>query len=267
MQLRRIFELYIFGNIHVAIAVWALTKLTLFQISISDSYTPAFVFFSTLLSYNFIRLYRFKTTENWFGKWLEINKMLLIIFSIMGFIGATYTLFQIQLKALLMLLPFGFLTMFYSVPLFNKSLRTVPFIKIFMIAISWAGTTVLFPVLNNDIALTAAVLHLFIQRFLFTLIITIPFDIRDLSYDNTALQTIPQILGVQNSKYIGMFMILWFLYFSQNSSYQINLILAVLLFLSLLFASKNQQKYYAAFFIESIPIIWYLLSINCPCIH
>lgn len=256
---KHFFELYLFGNIHVALATWALIKLTLLPYNITNDYTALFVFFTTIVSYNFIRLYRFKIKTNWFSLWLEKNKTSLIIISIFATIGSVYTLFFISLKALMLLAPFGFFTIFYSFPFFKKPLRTVPFAKIFLIALSWAGTTVLFPLSNHDIPITENVFLIFLQRFLFIICITLPFDIRDLDYDSKNLQTIPQIIGIRNTKILAslliFIMVLLNHYTNQKGIYTI----ALIVFLAVLFSKKEQYKYYAAFGVESIPIVWYLL--------
>ncbi len=51
------------------------------------------------------------------------------------------------------------------------------------------------------------------QRFLFITAITIPFDIRDLSHDETEKRTFPQMMGIKGAKatsvvFIGLFMLL-----------------------------------------------------------
>ena len=265
---KRFFELYIFGNIQVAFAAWALTKLTLFQLNINENYTAIFVASSTLVSYNFIRLYRFQTIDSWFSLWITKNKKSLITLLIIGLFGMFFTLFYISLKAFLILIPFSFLTIFYSLPLRSIPIRKIPFIKIFAIAISWAGATVLFPLASVNINLwTNEIVTLFFQRFLFTIIITIPFDIRDISYDKKSLQTLPQVIGIRNSKLLGMALIIGFSYLSIYTHTSINSIMVLLLFFGLVFANNKQHKYYSAFFIESIPIIWYFLILNCHCIH
>jgi hypothetical protein len=179
-----------------------------------------------------------------------------------------FTLFYIPLKAVAILIPFSFLTIFYSLPIRTISIRKIPFIKIFAIAISWAGATVLFPLASVNTELwTNETFTLFLQRFLFTIIITIPFDIRDITYDKMSLQTLPQVIGIRNSKLLGLLFLFVFLYLSTHSHHTIDVIMAFLLFFGLVFANNKQHKYYSAFFIESIPIIWYFLILNCHCIH
>ena len=168
------------------------------------------------------------------------------------------------------LIPFGLFTIFYVVPFShftnsNKSLRTLGGIKIFLIAFSWAGVTVLFPLVDYNMPVTADALVLFLQRFLFVLVITIPFDIRDLNYDIDSLKTLPQVLGVEKVKKLGLFLLMLFLGLNflkstvDHTQFRIELIVAVISLFFLTKSEVNQSNYYSAFFVECIPIIWWLL--------
>ena len=68
--LKRIFDFYIYSNIHVALAGFCITKITLIKFGNVESYTPYFVALSILVSYNFIRYYEIKTSHlTWFKSW------------------------------------------------------------------------------------------------------------------------------------------------------------------------------------------------------
>ncbi len=103
------------------------------------------------------------------------------------------------------LLPFSFVSLFYSVSLFskNKSLRDIPFLKIFLIAITWTVTSVVLPFLELGLTINLEMILLFIFNFLFTIALTIPFDIRDLAHDHKNTKTIPLYFGVKTSKNIA----------------------------------------------------------------
>ncbi len=124
----------------------------------------------------------------------------------------------------------------------------------------------LFPLINYSIEVESNEIITFIQRFLFIVSITIPFDIRDLNFDNKNLKTLPQVIGIQKSKVVGLFFLMLFLglEFLKNSTeanYRINFIIALISLFFLLKATQDQNKYYSAFFVESIPMIWLLLLV------
>jgi hypothetical protein len=263
-SLRKVFDVYIFSNTHVAFATFALTKITLLQIGISENSTAWFVFFSTLFSYNIIRFLRFNETVGWFQKWFNAYKKLLNIITIFSFLAVLYFGFQIRFKALLILFPFAVFTIFYVFPIQKYALRNIAGLKLFLIAISWSGITVLFPLVQNYMTLQSVDFIVFIQRFLFIVAITIPFDIRDVNYDSDGLKTLPQRFGIYKSKLIAVMCLMIILIFegsliSVESERIIPLIITVLLSTVLLMkATKHQNKYYSAFFVEALPIIWYL---------
>ncbi len=269
---KRIFNFYIFSNIHVALAAFCLVKITLLTYEIKDNLAPFFVFFSTIASYNFIRLYRVDTIQDWFFEFVKTYKKSIVGLTLASVLLVVYLAFSLHLKALIALIPFGFFTLFYVVPFPLRkrnpiTLRSFAFVKLFLIAISWAGVTVLIPLLNYNIAIQQHETFTFIQRFLFVLVITLPFDIRDVNYDNDALKTLPQVFGVQQAKRIGLFFLMLFLGIAlfENSvasnQFRIDLIIALLSLFFLLRANQNQHLYYSAFFVESLPIVWLIIHV------
>ena len=260
----KIFDFYVFSNLHVALSAFLLVKITLLNIGISTNTTSWLVFFSTLLSYNIIRFLRLSSIDNWYNKWIENNKNLLYMLSVISFIAIIYLVFQFRLKALFVLFPFAIATIFYVFPLEKYSLRNIAGLKLFLIAFSWAGITVLFPLTQNYINPRIVDYITFLQRFLFIVVITIPFDIRDLEYDNDKLKTLPQQFKIKKTKNFAYLLLISFFILElfkpileQHilSTLVITLISGVLL----KYSSDKQSKYYSAFFVEALPIVWFLL--------
>jgi len=107
---------------------------------------------------------------------------------------------------------------------------------------------------------------LFFQFFVFVVICTIPFEIRDLKYDSNELRTIPQIFGIKKSKYISYVFILIFISISLvNTTTRIDFISDILISFILFFiiykTKKNQTKYFSSFWVESVPVYWVLIQL------
>ena len=260
--IKKVFNFYIFSNIHVALSCFCFTKLSLLYWQNNGNTAPIFVFFATLLSYNYIRLTRINQIKVWLYDWIKSRKKSILTLSILSFLGCVYLLFNVQLKAFLILIPFGFLTLLYVMPpVISKkiNLRNLPAFKIFIIALSWAGITVLFPLLQQNV-FSDKVLWLFVQRFLFVVALTLPFDIRDVQYDSKSLMTLPLWIGVKNSKILGLLFLslslLIEVFIVGLGSIWITIFVAVCLAILLLKASTKQNKYYSAFWLEGIPIMW-----------
>ncbi len=267
--LKRFFDFYINSYIHVSIAAFCLTKITLLQFGITENISPLFVLFATLISYNFIRYYDSSKTYVSFIGWVKIHKMELFLLNLISLIFLIILTLKLKSKALLLLIPFALVTIFYVVPFTskNKNLRDISGLKLFLITISWAGVTVLFPMINNNYLFTKDVWIIFFQRIIFLFAVTIPFDIRDLKYDTPEMKTIPQSIGIKKSKLLGsvlllIFFLLDFTHFSvfEHSILTTSLITIISLVL-LNFYTENINKYYTSFWMESLPIFWFLLSL------
>ncbi len=264
---KKTLNFYIFSNLHIAVSAFCLVKITLLANGIEESKTALFVFLSTIVAYNFIRFYRISGVVNWFSEWMNEYKNVLYMISTLSLVFAGFLAIQFQLKVFLCLLPFALLTFFYVFPLpFKKiPLRNVPGIKLFVIGLSFAGITVIFPLVQNDITLAINHWLTFIQRFLFIVLITIPFDIRDLHCDIESLNTLPQKFGVKKAKTIGVFYAIFFIvldFFKQpidEIQLIIGLIVIVVSAIFLISSKENQSKYFSAFWVESLPIFWFLL--------
>jgi len=271
MQLiKRIFDFYIFSNIHVALATFCLAKITLLTFEYQENEVAFFIFFATIVAYNFIRSYNKFLIKSWYSDSMEANKNTIIFIALLSFVIMTFIAFNLRINALIGLIPFGLFTLFYVIKLKGitktaTSLRMVSGIKIFLIAFCWAGITVLFPLINYNEIFSMDVWVVFLQRFLFVLVITIPFDIRDLGHDEETLKTIPQVLGLQNAKRLGLFLLMLFLgltFLRTSITYEqirIELIVTVISLLFLVKSKNTQSKYYSAFFVEGIPVIWLIL--------
>ena len=105
-------------------------------------------------------------------------------------------------------------TLFYYLPLgFIGRLRELPFLKVFLISISWTIATVVLPLVFVGYTLfTFDVLWLFLERFVFLLAITIPFDVRDIRSDTAGgLITLPVKFGLKGSLYLSFILLMIYL--------------------------------------------------------
>ncbi len=239
------------------------------EFGIQENISPLFALFATFISYNFIRYYDSSKIYITFTGWLKTHKIELFLLNLVSLIFLIVLTLKLRTEALFLLIPFTLATIFYVVPFTpqNKNLRDISGLKLILITISWAGVTVLFPIINNDYLLTKDVWVTFFQRFIFLFAVTIPFDIRDLKYDTPEKKTIPQIIGVKKSKLLGSFLLLIFylLDFFRFSGFEnsviITALITVLSLILLNLSTENRSKYYTSFWTESLPILWFLLIV------
>lgn len=197
------------------------------------------------------------------------------LFSFFCFILMVYFVLQLNYKVVLFLFVLGVITFLYAIPFLpkkyfldkGKNLRAISGLKIYVIAFVWSVTVVVLPIVNQNLRFEFDMILSFMQCFLFVLVLMLPFEIRDMNYDSLKLGTIPQQIGVQRTKVIGsvILMFIGFIAFFKDYFFwekTLVLFFIVILTLGLLWLSKVDQKpYYSAFWVESIPVIWLVLTL------
>ncbi|UKM65160.1 hypothetical protein GSB9_01722 [Flavobacteriaceae bacterium GSB9] len=269
--LKHAFNFYIHASIHVALAVYALSWVTLIEFRIPyDENVLYFIFYASITGYNFVKYFgvaRFHHRS--LANWLKAIQ----VFSFFSFLLMCYYGWQLSKTTLIYIAIFGAVTFFYAVPFLPKhfyvdsqnNLRNISGIKIYLIALVWCGVTVFLPLINNYHALNFNVAITAIQRFAFVLVLMLPFEIRDLKYDSLKLSTMPQKIGIKQTKLLGVALltIMFFIEFFKDetsSLYVIALLLVSVVTGIFVISSKIEQKpYYSAFWVEGLPIFWLVL--------
>ncbi|MEW5676409.1 hypothetical protein ABGT15_08855 [Flavobacterium enshiense] len=261
--LKRIFDFYLHGSIHVALAVYALVRMTFHFFHIEyDKPMALFAFFGTIVGYNFVKydeLVRAKKLK------MTAERKAIVALSFVSFLVAAYCFFLLERQTQFVSVAFLGLTMLYTLPVFPKigNARNWAGVKIYIVAFCWAGITLFLPIINADLPLSHDVWLKFCQRFLLVIILILIFEIIDLKHDATSLQTVPQKLGVEKTKRLNLFLLLPFYCLEfLKSDFQIvqlwiNLGLIVVIALFTIFASPKRSEYYTYFWVESIPVFWW----------
>lgn len=234
----------------------------------------SFLFTSTFFIYNFQSLIKWKGR-----KALSANRSLvrlkelkwITLLSFLALIPISYTL---DLDEISFLVIFGLISVFYATKLNwtkkkKTDLRSIPFIKIYLIALVWVGVSVAFPMYYSDHDLGNNEFLFSAMFFTYFIGITIPFDIRDIKYDSPKMKTIPNIFGIQTSKLIAVILLLIsigsaiYLYISAFLAFE-SMILAVSIFVTSLllsyFSDGNKPSHYFSGFIDGT-IVLFVLSL------
>tara|TARA_R110002094_G_scaffold1698_16_gene7253 strand:- start:2415 stop:3194 length:780 start_codon:yes stop_codon:yes gene_type:complete len=255
----------------VALAVYSLTWITLLEFDIPyDETILYFIFYASITGYNFVKYFGVaKFHHRSLTNWLKTIQ----VFSLICFVLMCYYGCQLSSKTLFYILGFGIITFFYASPFLPKrlfldyqhNLRSIGGLKIYLIALVWCGVTVFLPLINNAYSIDSDVIITGIQRFLFVVVLMLPFEIRDLRYDNLKLSTVPQKIGVKQTKIMGGLLLIVF-FFLEFFKYKIEinkifalLIISILTLLLLVFSKMEQGKYYSALWVEGLPILWLVL--------
>ena len=262
--LKYIFHFYLDASIHVAISVFAFIEITCVFFGLSrDNHISYLAFFGTIACYNFVKYgveaKKYLLAANRYHKNIQV-------FSFIAGIFAIYHACFVSFDTWVGIAILSILTSLYAIPLLpnTKNLRNLGGLKIFVVALVWAGATVVLPVIAANKTMGWDVGVEGVQRFLMVLILMVPFEIRDLEYDDPALKTLPQRYGYVNTKIYGFFgvLVFFFLTFLKDQLTYLEVISKGIIFLTLgifMFITKRKQsKYFSSFWVEAIPIFWWV---------
>jgi len=271
VMFKKLLNFYINSSIHVALSVYSLSWLTLIEFDVSyDENVLCFVFYATITGYNFVKYFGIaKFHHRSLTNWLKSIQL----FSFLCFLLMCYYGFQLDRITIFYIVLFGIVTFLYAIPFLPKrlfldrqhNLRSIGGLKIYLIGLVWSGVTVFLPLINNDYLLDADVIITGIQRYVFIIVLMLPFEIRDLRYDSLKLSTVPQTIGVKQTKVIGVMLLVVFFFlelFKDEITFSgvlILLIISIITLLLLVFSKIEQGKYYSAFWVEGLPILWLIL--------
>ena len=261
-KIKTFFEFYINSSIHVALAVVSLCVVTFLGYDIPiDLNLMGFVFFGAVTGYNFVK---YAPIAKLHHRSLAKRLKLIQVFSFCCFVLLLWFTFQVDLEIVVWAAFFGLFTLFYAMPVFSKrrNLRSISGVKVFIISLVWAGVTVILPVLSGEVEIYQNVPFDFLQRFLFVLVLILPFEIRDLKYDLEQLGTIPQKVGITYTKILGLLLLVGILLLEflkepfSGDSFGALLVTAMVTGVVVWMARERQTKYFSSFWVESIPIFW-----------
>lgn len=258
---KKLFDFYLNSSIHVALAVTSFTAITMLNLRLSlDFDLLGYIFFSTIIGYN---ITKYTGSHKSPEAGTEPTDSI-IYFSLISLFPLLYFTLLQSWPILFISVLMGIITVSYSWPFLwrESNLRDITGLKIFVIAFVWSVVTVILPVLSNGFVLDRNLIIEFTQRFIFVLVLTLPFDIRDVRFDTYQLATIPQIIGIKRARVMGVILLILvgIAEFLKTPLLldQAFILLAVSLVTAFFVMQSvvKQTQYYASFWVESIPIIW-----------
>jgi len=267
--LKQLLDFYINSSIHVALSCFALVKITYLMLNITtDNSVAWFAFFGTIVGYNFVKFDALARANK--------NKMrsrlkAIAIFSFVSLFMVIYFFSKLHYMTKIVASLFLILTILYTLPFFpnTKNARNWAGLKIYIVAICWVGVTVVLPILNSEISFQNYFYIIALQRFFLIFPLILIFEIIDLKMDDPHLKTVPQQIGVKNTKELGFVLLIIFCGLGLfngniNGNFQVldlllNSVIAIVIAIFLYFSNENCSKYYTWFWVESVPIFWWLL--------
>lgn len=265
--MKKIIDFYINSSMHVAFAVVSLSLVTMLNFDVGvRKVLLLFIFFGAVVGYNFVK---YAEVTGLYHRRVAKSLRYIQLLTFLCFVGLLTTLFFLSFEIIVWSTVFGACTLLYALPVLNKkrNLRSISGLKIFIIAFVWAGVTVVLPVTGAKNVIFGDLLLELLQRFLLVLVWILPFEIRDLKYDLQQLGTIPQRMGVTPTKILGLVLLVLVIFleflksnFTSASTFALAVI-CIITGLLVLASREEQSRYFTAFWVEAIPILWLMILV------
>lgn len=264
--LKLLLDIYVKGSVHVALAAFSLSVLSLISLNKTFFYWELLiVFFVTYVYYNLIKFLpvRFNGKKQpyifWF--WLKISTVLALIV-------ALYVLIYLKLDAIIILgLSSVFGILYVQRGLIPVS-RENGWIKAILVSLVWALVSGMLPlIIFIDYWFTLEVILLVFSNFFFVFALLVPFEIRDMNTDKLTLPNLAQQVGVKKIKHVGYIslivsLILWTIAVDLRLEYWVTYFLFYMITGGFIGGARiNRSSYYTALWLEAIPI--FLLMSVC----
>lgn len=277
-----IIDFLLFSNLFIGLCAAAQVMVTYQLLYLQpDRFILAFVFLSTLIIYNFSMLLAKPANPEQSTlrrvRWIFSHHRLVVSITLISVLAIIpIGLFYLGMQAKILMAFTGVIACAYNFPfliLNNKKigLRNIPGIKLFLIAIVWAVSVVVLPIVQAEaiynIKIPATEMFLLAaKRFLFIAAITIPFDIRDLFQDKLyELKTIPVIIGEYKARMFCLALLVLYLVllllFSQSVNRDVIALTTSLMLTAWLIFKSNIQKdeYYYFLYLDGTMIVQFAL--------
>ncbi len=289
-SLKRLFrqavDFLLYSNVFIALCASSQAMITYQLLHVKAEFPVlALLFCSTIAMYNFSMLIskpeNYKKSPHRRVRWIYSHYRLMITMSIIAIISLLPLCLFLSLQGIILIGFTAFLSICYSLPLFSINdrrfgLRNIPGLKLFLIALIWSMSTVLFPIVEASAKLhaiipTSDVVILTGMNFLFIAAITIPFDVRDLFQDRFYnLKTLPVVFGAEKSiwlaqTFLAIHVVLLFVFSKgEVNAANIGLTLAALITAYTIHRSPSgKTEYYYFFFLDGTMIMQLLLVLLC----
>ena len=201
---RKALNLYLYSSCHIALGAVLFTAEAYSYIEEWDFIFLSFVFCSTVLIYSIHRIVGINKLSGLSqeGRFQVIARYQdhIKAYIAVSLLSLIFLANRLSTETLIALLPVGVISLLYTLPILTdkKRLRDFHYIKIILICFVWAYIAAL-PLYMDGVTIDRLWLY-FLEKFIFILAITLPFDIRDFEIDGfSQLMTIPKSIGVKQT--------------------------------------------------------------------
>lgn len=252
---------YINSSLHVAIAASCFCIINYLLEGLEPNYCLiAFVFLATFSGYNFLKYY-----SNFLNFKNEKSSIKIIgLLSLLGVSLAIIQFFRFKIPTQISIFFTFLILLFYAFPFSKHKGRNQLFLKTHWVTLAWTIICTITPILESNFNFTTQNFIYSCQFYLHIFTTMLVFEIIDLKNDDEALQTIPQVIGIQKTKILGFLIILinvLLMIVLSKTLLQVSMNFIVPILFNIVFlglVSKNSSRYFSQLWCEAIPIFWLL---------
>ncbi len=257
-----------FSNILISLAAASIAYGFTTHLNVDTPLLYALVVFgATLFTYNLHRILRRREIQQDYSdrhRWLTQHPLFLRSLAGIGLTLSIAVYFRsfIAVDSLIILGLVGLISATYALKIRadGTSLREIPYIKIYLIGVSWTLVCFVWPLFQEQLPISPY-WKIITSGFLFVFSATIPFDIRDAIYDAPEQKTIPHLVGIKWSKIIAGASLVtsFFLLFSYSPQVLHNTFFLTGytgLFLLILFTKQRNPELYFSFLVDGWIVFW-----------
>lgn len=272
------------SNLFISLAALCSVELTYVQLTGTWGLGPLswLLFFGTWHTYIAQRLVRIDQRKQHQGSgmsyWLLDHKWFVRIMLFLGFVVSAVCFFYLQLATQLSIVGLAVTSMLYALPVFYwkgqwMRLRDVGITKPIILGLVWAISTTWLPIMELGLEHNADVYWLMLERTLYLIAICVPFDVKDMDFDEATMEykTIPLMFGLQGTKWVTWLLLIataavvlvrYYMFHAYSVSavggYMLGLVLTAILVGMM---SQKRDEYFFTFWMDGLLIVLPLLVI------
>ncbi|MFM1876455.1 MAG: hypothetical protein RL266_2192 [Bacteroidota bacterium] len=279
--MRGVFTYFVYGSWWVAICAACMGTLSWFELTDNWLNAPLFIFIlgCTLVVYNLNMLSGLKElrelgTESERHHWCLQHESLMKMTLALGLMLAGISIWFLHPHIWLFMIPLSLVALSYAAPMLKRNaklirIREIGLWKIFLVAMVWSGMTVILPAIDDlgwQQLFSASSWVMAVERGIFILAITIPFDIRDLVNDSKkGVRTIPSLIGWFRSVLLAEALLLLFLFLvwwrigTGQPMFWAYLVSTLITMFGVSYSHPKRHDMYCSFWIEGTMMLQFLL--------
>ena len=248
---KKLLDFYINSSVHVAVAVVCLVFVTIQLNQLAKHFIfSTCVFFGTIVGYNFLKYNLVFINRNFSSK----KHFAMLVLTFIAVIGFLFSLYLLNATTQKLILISGLFVLIYPF------LRKHGWLKLFLVSFVVTFITVYITFQTDKYSISELYLNV-LQRFFIIVSLLIPFEIIDSKTDDRSLNTLPQQFGIKRAKLFGILLVIPFIileFLKAHPSYLV-IPLGIITVCCINFTAIERNKYYTSFWVESVPIFWWLM--------